>query len=87
MTSPTEVLDFWFGEGAFGNSEVMAKPNPSQMPLHWGMKVDMSGPISQEEKNAIDTSIRDKFAESIRACGDGRLTGPEWESNEGIYAK
>lgn len=87
MVSPNEVLDFWFGKDAFGNPEVMSKPIPSQMSLHWGMKPDMSGPISPEEKTAIDESVRSQFAEAIRACGDGKLTGPEWETNEGIYAQ
>lgn len=87
MVSPDEVLDYWFGVGAFGNPEVMSKPMPSQAPIHWGMKADFSGPTSPEEKLAIDSAIKRKFAEAIRAAGDGKLTRAEWETNEGIYAK
>mmetsp|Transcript_47372 Transcript_47372/g.76342 ORF Transcript_47372/g.76342 Transcript_47372/m.76342 type:complete len:233 (-) Transcript_47372:66-764(-) len=89
MTSavtPQQILSFWFGEGVWGSPEIASVNFSIQSPLWWGMKSDLSGPISPEEKTAIDESCQ-VFAEFVRKCGRGELSDPIWDTPDGLYAQ
>mmetsp|Transcript_59041 Transcript_59041/g.127721 ORF Transcript_59041/g.127721 Transcript_59041/m.127721 type:complete len:224 (-) Transcript_59041:45-716(-) len=88
MASPKQVLDFWFGPGVWGNPELLGQASKTQMPLWFGRRLSEAGveKLSEEEQRAVDASCG-IFAEQIRACARGELTGEAWESHEGLYAK
>jgi uncharacterized protein (DUF924 family) len=50
------------------------------------MKPDYSGPLSDTEKEVIDSKCRE-FSELIRACGRNELHGELWDSEKGIFAQ
>ena len=85
-STPKSVLDFWFGVDTFSTPSAMKTGCPDKTPLWWGMKADFSGPISQQEREQLDSSCRD-FEALIEAAGSATLTDPEWCTPEGLYAQ
>eukprot|EP00518_Triparma_eleuthera_P016012 CAMPEP_0197547484 /NCGR_PEP_ID=MMETSP1320-20131121/1832_1 /TAXON_ID=91990 /ORGANISM="Bolidomonas sp., Strain RCC2347" /LENGTH=222 /DNA_ID=CAMNT_0043107299 /DNA_START=78 /DNA_END=742 /DNA_ORIENTATION=+ len=85
-TIPKHVLDFWFGENVFSTPSLMEAGCPDKTPLWWGMKSDFSGPISQQEREGLDSSCRD-FEAMIEAAGEDKLIAPEWRTADGLYAQ
>mmetsp|Transcript_50278 Transcript_50278/g.98560 ORF Transcript_50278/g.98560 Transcript_50278/m.98560 type:complete len:218 (-) Transcript_50278:55-708(-) len=79
MTSPQQVLDFWFGEGRWGTPAIVASMD-SQSKLWWGS-------ASPEESKKIDESAY-QFVDAVRACGKGELDKQaEWVTVDGLYAQ
>jgi uncharacterized protein (DUF924 family) len=83
--TPMNVLDFWFGEGAW-DTEKMNDMSP-RMPLWFGMNGTTYHPISVEEKNANDATCL-IYADLIRSSGRGELMDKkEWITPSGLYAQ
>jgi uncharacterized protein (DUF924 family) len=89
-SSPSSVLDFWFGPSTFNNLEAMRSPSliPNRLPLWFGFKSDFSRPLNQEEQLAVDNSAK-QFIPLIRTCGLGKIRSNDtlWNTDSGLYAQ
>jgi uncharacterized protein (DUF924 family) len=83
---PLDVLNFWFGDGAWGTEEMSS--GKMNMELWWGMNPATWQPLTAEEQAAQDASCK-QFAELVRAAGKGKLDeDPAWSGTaEGLYAQ
>jgi len=91
FTRPSDVLNYWFGDGMFWDNIKMA--DTDSLPIWWWNMTPSGEPFSTEERAALDEDCRTKFAELVRACGRGELTAEndeqarEWDEPHGLYAQ
>jgi len=85
VPGPERVLTFWFGD-AWGTERMSSAAGfDEQTPLWWGRKADNSGPLTSEEKAAVDANCQE-FASLVRLAGQGKLSG-DWETPTGLFAQ
>jgi len=89
VKSPQDILDFWF-DGQFGNDAVMDDMNfiRSILPLWFGIELTPKGPkpISQDIVVENDKKCC-SFKETLNALTRNELEGPEWKTEQGLFAK
>ena len=90
LKSPEDVLQFWFG-GKFDDGDKMSSMAGvgELSPLWFGVHMTTAGrmkPIDKAHSLKLDESCR-PFVETIRAAARGELSGVQWKTERGLYAK